>query len=39
MNEKESVVPKPGDLADEPRGKKKESKKKLKRQKMMERAE
>ena len=39
MNEKESVVPKPADLADEPRGKKKESKKKLKRQKMMERAE
>merc|ERR1711894_517895 len=37
MNEKESVVPKPADL-EEPVGKKKESKKKLKRQKMMERA-
>ena len=37
MNEKESVVPKPADL-EEPQGKKKESKKKLKRQKMMERA-
>jgi len=37
LNEKESVVPKPSDL-EEPMGKKKESKKKLKRQKMMERA-
>ena len=36
MSEKETVVPKPTDL-DEPKQRKKESKKKLKRQKMMER--
>lgn len=38
LNEKESVVPKPADL-EEPQTKKKESKKKLKRQKMMERSQ
>ena len=38
MSEKESVVPKPADL-EEPQTKKKESKKKLKRQKMMDRGE
>jgi hypothetical protein len=37
MSEKETVVPKPSDIADVPQ-KKKESKKKLKRQKMMERS-
>jgi hypothetical protein len=36
LTEKESVVPKPTEL-EEPATKKKESKKKLKRQKMMER--
>jgi hypothetical protein len=35
LTEKETVVPKPSDVADVPQ-KKKESKKKLKRQKMME---
>ena len=38
MSEKETVVPKPADL-EEPQAKKKESKKKLKRQKMMDRGE
>ena len=37
LSEKESVVPKPADV--EPQEKKKESKKKLKRQKMMNRGE
>lgn len=35
LTEKESIVPKPADI-EEPATKKKESKKKLKRQKMME---